>query len=138
VLNYGLKTFDKNTGAPTAYSTSPWNFFLPVSGSASPFDPTVKFDRLSGRWFVMASTFSTKLVIAVSNAGRFRRAPRGASLPLPDQVEPAGDAGCTPDFPTWGLDAHALYVTFSLLSPCSGGNTFIIRKSTLLSGGPSS
>jgi hypothetical protein len=139
VLNYGLTTFNKNTGAPDGVlNLGLSSFFQPVLGGAFAFDPTVKFDRLSGRWFVMAATSSTRLVIAVSSDGIITPSMAWTFYYIAqDQVAPVGDVGCPVDYPAWGIDVNALYTTVGIFSPCSPHQSvFIVRKASLFGVGP--
>src|SRR5438128_252420 len=59
-----------------------------------------------------------------------------------DLVSPAGDTGKFADYPTLGIDANALYIGVNIFgsrgSPSAFSNTsvFVVRKSSVLSGGP--
>jgi hypothetical protein len=57
-----------------------------------------------------------------------------------DQAEPAGDIGCAADFPSWGHDAIALYVTAtSIRCPDgwpNGKTVFVVQKQALYGDGP--
>ncbi len=139
VLNHGLKTFDKRTGAPDGVlNLGLSTFFQPVLlPGTSAFDPNVKFDRLSGRWFVTAATFSPRFVLAVSAGGTVTSNTAWTFFYIAqDQVPPVGDAGCVTDMPQVGIDVNALYVSMGLLSPCNRGAALVIRKSSVLGDGP--
>jgi hypothetical protein len=139
VLNSGVRTFNKTTGLPDGVLNI-WlgGFFQPlmagVPPGSVPFDPTVKFDRLSGRWLVMAVVYnSTRVFIAVSDSGVLTPSTGWTYFSFAqDEVAPPDNTGCFPDYPIWGLDANALYVT---VTTC-WQSIFVIRKSSLLGSGP--
>ena len=72
VVNGRIKVFDK-TGSPGALDASTDTFFASVR-SAPTADPHVRYDRLSGRWFITMIDVATvnRVLIAVSTGQRLR------------------------------------------------------------------
>lgn len=143
VLNTVIRSFDKHTGIRDgAVDMALSTFFRPVSRGGA-FDPMVKFDRATGRWFVMALdrfTASNRLMLAVSDAGVLTAGTRWTFFQFRlDEPLPVGDsAGCAADFPAWGINATALYVNVSV-DLCPSGkwhaDVFVIDKQALLARG---
>lgn len=75
VINGELKLFDKAGHQAPSFCVTLNDFFASVRGSTtfSVDDPQVRYDRLSGRWFITAQTtpdseiHGNRVVIAVSN-----------------------------------------------------------------------
>ncbi len=69
--NGRIRSFAKATGvADGVLNLSTNSFFTPVRAGANTFGPKVKYDRLAGRWFIIAATDAVpgRIVIASSNA----------------------------------------------------------------------
>ena len=145
VLNSIVRSFDKATGTQDGVLDVDLITFFGREPGVAEFDPKVRFDRLSGRWFV----------VALSNAGVRIAVSSGAVLTpqsswtffsfREDAVPPAGDIGCRGDYTRIGIDAQAVYLAFGMFlqnfsAVCPGNATaatlFVLRKSSLLSGGP--
>jgi hypothetical protein len=154
-VNGLIKTFDKSTGtADGVLSTTTDAFFGPVLGAGLvTSDPRVRYDRLSGRWFVTMVSVdpaagnlqpANSLLLAVSSGGTITPTSTFTLFAFKqDSVTPAGnDAGCFLDFDTLGLDVNALYVGGNFF--CSNGTTapyqdsseLVIRKASVLGSGP--
>ena len=154
-VNGRLKTFNKTTGlADGVINADPDVFFAsamtPVGGTVTlnfSSDPQVRYDRLSGRWFLLLidvpctnATCSTvganRVMIAVSDA-----ASNGVISPSTVWTFYwfQADAANFLDYPSLGIDSKALYIGGDMFTPagsfsnCSG---FVVRKAPLLSGGP--
>jgi hypothetical protein len=142
-VNGRIKVFDKETGAPGPLNASMNAFFDLVRNGAGTSDPRVRYDRLSGRWFVLIINvaLSNRVLLAVSDAGIITSDTVWTFFFFQqDAVAPAGDFACLADYPTLGIDAHALYIgvnQFCGLSLSYQGTTaFVVRKSSVLDGGP--
>jgi len=152
-VNGRIRLFDKNTGGLGILDVSLNAFFNAVRNSAEVVDPRVRFDRLSQRWFVLASTLQTdgmgnlvapnRILLAVSNGAIITGSTQWRLLSFePHQVTPAGSADCIADFATLGIDAHALYIGVNqycgIGTPGSYNGTavFVVRKSSVLGIGP--
>jgi hypothetical protein len=68
-VNGRIRSFDKNGVADGALDTTTDNFFSSVLGGSSTSDPRVRFDRLSGHWFITIITVNTPnfVLVAVSS-----------------------------------------------------------------------
>src|SRR5947208_1279516 len=66
MANGRIKVFDR-TGALGGLNATDGTFFASVSGGSDVTDPQVRYDRLSGRWFVteLSTTSPNKILIAV-------------------------------------------------------------------------
>ena len=154
-VNGRLKTFNKTTGAADGViNADPDVFFAsamtPVGGTVTlnfSSDPQVRYDRLSGRWFLLLidvpctnATCSTvganRVMIAVSDA-----ASNGVISPSTVWTFYwfQADASNFLDYPSLGIDSKALYIGGDMFTPagsfsnCSG---FVVKKAPLLTGGP--
>ncbi len=146
-VNGRLATYDKNTGlADGVLNVDPDVFFAGINNGSTTTDPRVRYDRLSGRWFLIIINTSTPnwVLLAVTDA-----ASNGIISPSTvfslyffaiDTPPPAIPATCFADYPTLGIDANALYIGTAnfcgaqqSFNSCDG---FVVRKSSVLSGGP--
>jgi hypothetical protein len=144
VVNGFITVFGK-TGIQGTLSSYLDTFFESVRNGRISVDPHARFDRLTQRWFIVAINVETsnRILLAVSDGdtisgvGSFKFFQfRHASAP------PAGDQGRFADFPTFGLDAKALYIgteqyDVSFNPPRRlGASVFVVRKSSVLGPGP--
>src|SRR5262249_17177613 len=156
-VNGLVRTFSKAGATDGALNTSTDAFFAPVLGTAFASDPRVRYDRLSGRWFITMITVDrnagnlqpvNKLLLAVSSGGTITSVSSFTFFSFQqDAVTPVGnDAGCFLDYDTLGMDVNALYVgaNFFCVRVINGTNqsvyidsgAFVIRKSSVLGTGP--
>lgn len=159
-INGRIRTFNKTTGlADGAINVGTDTFFAPVTtpvGGAIignfTSDPHVRYDRLSGRWFIVmidvpytsTSPFTTaenRVMIAVSNGSTIVNSGSFTFFQFRhDQAGPVGDTGAFADYPTPGIDANALYIGDNVFSNSTGAfvgcTGFVVRKTSLLGGGP--
>ncbi len=155
VINGRVRTFNKSTGsADGVLNTTTDNFFSsvmtpPVSNNFTS-DPRVRYDRLSGRWFVsiidvpgLAGSLPNRVLLALSDSGTITAGTLWTYFYFQqDLVSPAGDTGKFADYPTLGIDANALYIGVNIFgrrgNPSAFSNTsvFVVRKNSVLSGGP--
>jgi hypothetical protein len=147
-VNGRLVTFNKITGAADgALNVDPGIFFNPVDNGWSTSDPRIRYDRLSGRWFLAIINVSTpnRILIAVSDAAS-NGVISGATvftfffIPI-ESLPPAISNTCLADYPTLGVDANALYLGTNNFcgSPSQTFNScdgFVVRKSSILGAGP--
>lgn len=137
VANGRFRTFTKAGVPDGVISAKPDTFFAAVKGSGGTFAPRVRFDRLSGRWFITMATTAVpgRILMASSNASTIT-AGTIWSFSSFDDTFGAGD--CTTDGPTLGVDASALYIGVNQF--CSGGSAFagssgyVVRKTSVLDG----
>ncbi|MGH7730443.1 MAG: T9SS type A sorting domain-containing protein [Candidatus Eiseniibacteriota bacterium] len=146
-VNGRLVSFDKVTGlADGVLNAEPDVFFAGVNDGSGTTDPRVRYDRLSGRWFLVIVSTATpnRVLLAVSDA-----ASHGVITPATvftqfffsiDAPPPAISPTCFAADPTLGIDASALYIgTTNFCGPsqafdsCDG---FVVRKSSVLGAGP--
>jgi len=161
-INGRLKTFNKTTGvADGALNVDPDVFFASVMTTVAPpgsnftTDPQIRYDRLSGRWILIMidlpssspSAFGdlpNRLLIAVSDAASAGVISGSTVWTLyfvqQDTVGGGPSNGEFLDYCSLGVDNNALYVG-GVMYDAVGGNLkntagFVIRKSSVLSGGP--
>jgi hypothetical protein len=139
VINNWIKVWDRNgnLGALNAHLDT---FFNSVRNGFSVGDSRVKYDRLSQRWII--TTFNTansnnRICIAVSDGPNLTAGTVWTFYFFQHNlVSPAGDTNLFFDYPTLGVDSQALYIGGN----CFNGNftttAFVVRKSSILSGGP--
>jgi hypothetical protein len=122
------------------------DFFSSVRAGSETTDPHVHYDRLSQRWFIVCintSPNSNRILIAVSNG------PTITNQSSFTFYQFAHDQGALPgttdyqlfcDFPTLGVDKNALYIGGMIFDfdaeDFVGSSVYVVRKSSLLSGGP--
>ena len=148
-INGHFKSFNKTTGvADGALNVDPDVFFasqMTAGGFTS--DPRVRYDRLSGRWFIVMidvppTIVANKVMLAVSDTGTISGATVWSFYSFVQSTPtPAGDAGCLADYPTLGVDVNALYIGTNMFCGAGwntfGGTTgFVVRKSSITGGGP--
>jgi hypothetical protein len=153
-LNGRMRTFNKTTGAADGViNADPDVFFAsvitpPGAGEVSfTSDPNVRYDRLSGRWFLTiidvilnattgATTKPNRVLIAVSDAAS-SSALTGATVWTLYQFQ--GDATLFADYPSLGIDASALYIganMFTLAGAFNSTKGYVIPKAPLLTSSP--
>jgi len=137
-VNGRVKVFSK-TGTLGALNVSESVFWASQSPTGGVSDPQVRYDRLSARWFVLAidlAATNNKILLAVSsgptitNQSSFTFYSFNIGTPAPS------DAGCFCDYPGMGVDANAIYTGCNMFTCASHQSAFVIRKSSVLSGGP--
>ncbi len=158
-VNGRIRSFNKSTGvADGALNLSMDTFFAsvmtPVGGGVSlvfTSDPHIRYDRLSGRWIVViidvpcidgacSTLAANRVLVAVSSGSTITNASSFTFFQFKhDTLAPAGDTGAFADYPTLGIDANALYIganIFSAAGPYAGTSAYVVRKSSILGGGP--
>jgi hypothetical protein len=153
-LNGRFRSFNKATGfADGVLDANSDVFFQPVMnpGLTNNFtsDPRIRFDRLSGRWFIsmidvpgFAGSLPNHVLLAVSDGSIVTSSNSWTLFAFQqDLVSPTGDSGNFADYPTLGIDANALYIGVNIfgtrgLGSFSDTTVFVVRKSSMLSGGP--
>lgn len=110
-LNFDLNVFFSNPG-------------LSITGIS---DPHVRFDRLSGRWFVVAIDITNKTnnycCVAISDASATITASTNFTIYYFNVSETGGSSSDFYDYPTLGVDKNYLYI---------GGNMFARGRSFLV------
>ncbi len=142
-VNGRIVSFNKATGtADGALNASMDGFFTSVRNLSSTSDPRIRYDRISGRWFVIiinvAST-NNRVLLAVSSGPTITSSANFTFYFFQhNTVSPAGNTGHFADYPTLGIDVNALYIGLNMFNGGSFHNVtaFVVRKSSITSGGP--
>ncbi|HWH72492.1 MAG TPA: hypothetical protein VNT26_24230, partial [Candidatus Sulfotelmatobacter sp.] len=151
-VNGRIRSFDKATGLADGVLNADTDVFFnsvmtPPAANNFTSDPRIRYDRLSGRWFIIMidvpgqlGTLPNRVMLAMSDGPVISSSTRWTFFYFQqDQVAPAGDTGRFADYPTLGIDANALYIgvnIFTAQGAFSNTTGFVVRKSSLLSGGP--
>jgi hypothetical protein len=122
VVNVDLNTFFTNTSL----------------GINSISDPHVRFDRLSGRWFIVAIDVNHRTnnycCIAVSDVGDLT-AVSVFKIYYFNVSQTGGSSNDFFDYPTLGVDKNSLYIggnMFANQSSFSGSNMWVVDKASLI------
>lgn len=141
-VNGRIKVFDRQ-GNLGPLNTDIDVFFDSVRGGFSTSDPRVRYDRLSGRWFVTIITTNTpnKILLAVSDSSTITGTSSFTFFSFQHDLvgtTPNPDTSRFADYDTLGVDANALYVGVNVFNGTTFASTtgFVVRKSSVLSGGP--
>ena len=150
-VNGRIRTFNKTTGvADGVLNVNTDTFFAsvmsPQSGTFTT-DPRIRYDRVTGRWFIImidvpggTGLHPDRVMIAVSNSATLTGSTVWTFFYFEhDLVSPAGDTGNFADYPTLGIDVNALYIGVNIFTSAGnyqGTTAFVVRKSSLISGGP--
>jgi uncharacterized repeat protein (TIGR01451 family) len=151
-VNGRIRVFDRS-GVLGGLDTTTDNFFAPVGGlDFATADPHVRYDRLSGRWFVTMidlgpfGGFGVPLgpngvMIAVSSGSTITD---GTSFTFFRFVQdlvgqtPNADTDGFADYDTLGVDKSALYIGVNIfsqdLTAFIGTTGFVVKKADLLAG----
>ncbi len=143
-LNNRIRSFNKTTGlADGVLNVNPDVFFSSVRNGSQTSDPRIRYDRLSGRWFIVMINVSTpnRILIAVSDnasAGIISNSTVWTLFFIPiDSTHPVISSSCLADYPTLGIDANALYIGTNNFCPSfDSSDGYVVRKSSVLGGGP--
>src|ERR1035441_362934 len=116
-VNGRIRSFTRNGVADGALDTTTDSFFASVLHSSSTSDPRVRFDRLSGRWFITMITVNTPnfVLIAVSSGPTITSASSFTFFSFQASSSNFGD------YDTLGVGANALYIGVNVFS----GNSFV-------------
>jgi hypothetical protein len=143
-VNSRIRSFDKVTGSSDGGLNADMDvFFNSVRNNQPTTSPRVRFDRLSGRWFVTVINFSDSLVnnrvlVAVSSGPTISIGTIWTFYYFQhDLDQPSGDTGLFFDSPTLGVDANALVIggnMFDASAVYQGTSVHLVRKSQVLSG----
>ncbi|MEO6182177.1 MAG: hypothetical protein ABIP76_03495, partial [Verrucomicrobiota bacterium] len=151
-VNGRIRSFNKTTGAADGIINADTDVFFAsvMSPAVNNFtsDPRIRYDRLSGRWFIIIidvpnnGASANRVMFAVSDNSTITGSSTWTFFQFQhDLVSPAGDTGSFADYPTLGIDANALYIGVNLFGTRGQGSfdnttAFVVRKSSILSNGP--
>src|SRR5207249_9704827 len=145
-VNGRIVSFNKTTGAQDGVlNLSTDNFFNSVRAASGTSDPQVRYDRLSGRWFIGIINVSTpnRYLLGVSDAASNGTIGGGTVWTffffVPATIPPSMPNGnsCLSDYPSLGIDANAVYMGVDEFCPSfTQTDGFVIRKSSVLASGP--
>src|SRR5437773_4510824 len=112
--NGRIKVFDKS-GVLGGLNVTDGSFFASVTGGSDITDPQVRYDRLSGRWFVTELTTTTpnKILIAVSSGPTITSVTSFTFFSFQHDIvgtAPNSDTGGFADYDSLGIDRSALYI----------------------------
>ena len=149
-VNGRIRSFNKTSGVADGVLNADTDVFFqsvmtpPVTNNFTS-DPRIRYDRLTQRWFAIMLDVPNKtgaspnrILLAVSDGPIISP---GSSWTFfhfrHDLVAPAGDSGQFADYPTLGIDAHALYIGVNVFGTRGQGSfenttAFVVRKSSLL------
>ena len=142
-VNGRFRLFGKDGTLNPALDVDSDVFFASVIGKGVTTDPRVRFDRLSGRWFISMVTEASvnRVLLAVSSGPVVSSSSSFTFFQFQNDFgTEKGDPGHNSfaDYDTLGIDAHALYIGVSIFAqgngPLRGATGFVIRKSDLLIG----
>ena len=137
IANGRIRSFVKTGTADGVLNAKTSTFFASVKGSGNPFGGRIRFDRLSGRWFITMATDAVpgRVVIASSSNATITSATVWTFSSFDDTFL---TSDCTTDAPSLGVDASALYIGANQF--CTAGTAFrgssawVVRKSSVLDG----
>ncbi|MBX9830501.1 hypothetical protein K2X40_00945 [Candidatus Babeliales bacterium] len=133
-VNNLIRSFNKTTGLIDGNINIHMDaFFASVSGDITS-DPRIRYDRFTNRWFILCIDITrpsnNRILIAVSNTSTITPSTIWSLYAIP-----AG-TGVFYDYPTLGIDQNALYIGGNAFSNSNTGSMFVVRKSSVTSGGP--
>jgi hypothetical protein len=148
-LNGEMRVYDKANGTLVpGLAIEPDNFFSStVRNGAGTTDPRVRFDRLSGRWFVLYITIAipNRVVLAVSDGQVITPSTVWSFYAINNTVQNQTAQPCLADYPTLGIDASALYIGVNQFCGASVGTAsffnssgYVVNKASLLAAPPAS
>lgn len=140
--NGRIKVFSK-AGVLGGLNADPDVFFNSVGGASGTSDPHIRYDRLSGRWFVVMINLTTpnRVLIAVSNSATITNASSFTFFQFQHDLvgtTPNSDTGGFLDYPTLGVDKNALYIGGNIVNSAGtaliGTTGFVVNKANLIAG----
>jgi hypothetical protein len=142
-VNGRFRSFSETTGlADGALNVDPDVFFSSVRSDITS-DPRIRYDRLSGRWFITmidVNGTNNRILIAVSSGSTVTNASNFTFFDIPsDSTSPTRTISDFADYDTLGIDANALYIgtnVFSGTGAFKGTDAYVVRKTSVLGAGP--
>jgi hypothetical protein len=153
-VNGRIRSFNKTTGAADGVLNADTDTFFtsvmtPPTSSNFTSDPRIRYDRLSGRWFIImidvpggSGALPNRIVLAVSSGGTITNSSDFTFFEFQHDLvgtTPNADTDLFADYPTLGIDANALYIGVNVFQAngfFSNTTGFVVRKSSVLGGGP--
>ena len=145
-LNGRMRVYDKATGAQQFDFTPDVFFSSTLRNGAATTDPRIRYDRLSGRWFIAYITIAlpNRVVLAMSSGGTITAGTTWSFHAFGNTITNESGRGCLADYETLGIDAYALYIGVNQFCGTSIGtvsffNTtaFLVNKAGYIAGTPS-
>ncbi len=142
-------TGNGNTPLANTFSVGANVFFSGVREAGGfTSDVHVRYDRLSGRWFIICIDVNTsqvdnRLLVAVSSGSSITNSSSFTFFQIAHNIiAPAGDANTFFDYPTLGIDNTSLYIGANIFGPPAnpsflGCNMYVINKANLIAASPS-
>lgn len=139
VENGRVKSFDR-TGVVGTLNVTLDGFFASLSpGGIGTGDVNVRYDRLTGRWFVTCLDFDSpsRIFIGVSSGSTLTNTTGFTFFQFQtDQVggSPNVDTGADADYDSLGVDKFSLYIGMNMFigSSSFGSTGFVVNKADLL------
>jgi hypothetical protein len=138
-VNGRIRAFAK-TGAPAALSSTALSFWASVANGSQPIFPQIRYDRLSGRWILMAVNSAkpnNRIMIAVQTTPGTITGASSFTFYQFNQTSGGGngDQSNTCDSPRLGIDNNALYIGCNMYKT-SGSldrvTVYVVRKSSII------
>lgn len=141
-INGRIRSFTKAGVADGALDASDAVFWASVAPGGIT-DPEVRYDRLSGRWILLtisiAEATNNRVVLAVSSGSTIVSSASFTFYFFNVGTAAPTDATSFCDYPGLGIDNNAIYTGCNMFSSAGSfrwTSAFVIRKSSVLSGGP--
>jgi hypothetical protein len=143
-VNGRIRVFDKQ-GNLGGLNVSDNAFWSSVRDGKDVTDPQVEYDRLSGRWFVVAvnvpASGANRVMIAVSSGSTITNSSSFTFFQFTqDAPPPATQTNGFADYPSLGVDPSALYVGANVFAGTRAGflgtTGYVIDKADLLAETP--
>ena len=135
------------TGSSTTTLTADYNvdlntfFANSARGITGISDPHVRFDRFTGRWFIVAidvdHNTNNYCCVAVSDAGPTITASTNFTIYYFNVSQTGGSSRDFFDYPTLGVDKNYLYIGGNMFANSrnfSGCNMWVVNKANLIAG----
>ncbi|HKH22434.1 MAG TPA: Ig-like domain-containing protein [Solirubrobacterales bacterium] len=146
-VNGKIKVFDKTAPSTPALDVTDSTFWTSERDGLDITDPEVEYDRLSGRWILSQINFdpaddsmvNNRIMLAVSDGPEINSLSDFTFYSFRQNDPNPGPTAQFADYPQMGVDANAVYIgtnEFSATGGFTGTTAYVIRKSSVLSGGP--
>jgi hypothetical protein len=141
--NGRIRSYTRTGNTTGQLNATDSTFFTSVSGGAGLSDPRITFDRITNRWFVAEITTNlvssnNRIMLAVSSGEAITSSTTWTFYSFEQNVGGGTNGFC--DYPTLAVDANAIYIGSNkfntALNSFLGCDMFVVRKSSVTSGGP--